>query len=487
MDYRKSQKKNIRTAILAGTVARELGVFGYRPEVFSDAMAGKRVDVVPNIGTYKRSIVGETSPDHIDVLLQCTHLIFSNNVENQCNEDDLEVLREIQRELVKNAKRDPMKVFAEIKRALTYGNSYLSKPITLKTLAKMDAEKACRYFNECFVDPSHFTMVLVGAFDIEKILPLLEKYIGSIPRPIDSKEKLSRVTPAPFEFPKKTVSKRVRLKMIENQGVASLTFPVMIENPDAKLKQAAIAKGEDFNGPTLAGSQVIVRSKFLTVISAAIIERRLLARLRFERGEIYSCAANTSFAYQDPNAANGESYRGDIMVVFACDPKSGEKLSKVALEEIEQIISEGPTEEDCQTAKEVELRSIQEHKEENSFWVSYVDAMFTSQLLPVLNGDIDKMYVNTEQIRGDVLETLSPTVIREHLAKTLAVERRVNVVLIPQRPLFLRLIAPNMDDIKGFFEWPETFGEACGKLALLGGVAGAYFAYAKSKENKNKD
>ena len=53
------------------------------------------------------------------------------------------------------------------------------------------------------------------------------------------------------------------------------------------------------------------------------------------------------------------------MVVFACDPKSGEKLSKVALEEIEQLINDGPTEEDCQTAKEVELRSIQEHKEEN--------------------------------------------------------------------------------------------------------------------------
>ena len=475
-------QEEYKDALFAGQVARELGVFGYRPEVFSDAMAGKRVEVVPNIGTYKRSIVGETSPDHIDVLLQCTHLIFSNNVENQCNEDDLEVLREMQREAVKNAKRDPMKVFAEIQRALTYGNSYLSKPITLKTLAKMNAEKACRYFNECFVDPSHFTMVLVGAFDVEKILPLLEKYIGSIPRPIDSKEKLSRVKPAPFEFPKKTVSKRVRLKMIEHQGVASLTFPVMIENPDAKLKQEALARGEEFNGPTLAGSQVIVRSKFLTMISAAIIERRLLARLRFERGEIYSCAANTSFAYQDPNAANGESYRGDIMVVFACDPKSGEKLSKVALEEIEQLISEGPTEEDCQTAKEVELRSIQEHKEENSFWVSYVDAMYASQLLPVLNGDIDKMYENTEQIRDDVLETLSPRIVREHLAKTLAVKRRVNVVLLPQRPLFLRLIAPNMDDIRGFFEWPETFGEACGKLALLGGVAGAYFAYAKSRE-----
>ena len=95
-----------------------------------------------------------------------------------------------------------------------------------------------------------------------------------------------------------------------------------------------------------------------------------------------------------------------------------------------------------------------------------------------------KMYENTEQIRADVLETLSPDVIRKHLAKTLAVKRRVNVVLIPQRPLFLRLIAPNMDDIKGFFEWPETFGEACGKLALLGCVAGAYCALTKGEKDK---
>ena len=62
-------KEEYKDALFAGTVSRELGVFGYRPEVFSDAMAGKRVDVVPNIGTYKRSIVGETSPDHIDVFL----------------------------------------------------------------------------------------------------------------------------------------------------------------------------------------------------------------------------------------------------------------------------------------------------------------------------------------------------------------------------------------------------------------------------------
>ena len=86
---------------------------------------------------------------------------------------------------------------------------------------------------------------------------------------------------------------------------------------------------------------MIVRNKFLTMISAAIIERQVARALKIGLKEIYSCAASTSFAYQDPNAANGESYRGDIMVVFACDPKSGEKTFQSSLEEIEQLISDG--------------------------------------------------------------------------------------------------------------------------------------------------
>ena len=476
-----------KDALFAGTVSRELGVFGFRPEVFSDAMAGKRVDVNPNIGTYKRSITGETSPDHLDTLLQCVHLVFSTNVEDQCNEDDLDVLRKMQIEAVKNARRNPMQVFSEIQQYLTYGKSYLSKPITLKTLQKMSPENACRYFNKCFLDPSHFTMVLVGAFDREAVLPLLEKYISSIPRPLDSSPKITNVKPAPFEFPKKAVSKRVRLKMVEHQGAASITFPVTIVHPDAIAKQEALKRGETYKGPTLEGFQALTRAKFLTMISAAVIERRLLARLRFERGEIYSCSCSASFGYSDPNPSNGEPYRGDLSVVFSCDPRSGETLSKVALDEIEKLQKEGPSLEDVNTAKEVEIRSLEEHRQENIFWRDYVDAMYASQLLPVLDMNIDKVYENTEAIRSNVLETLSPEIMRAHLQETVAIKRRVKVVLLPQRPLLVRLLAPNVDDVKGFlFERPDSVADLCGRLALVGCFGTACYFFTRST-NKSSD
>ena len=164
--------------------------------------------------------------------------------------------------------------------------------------------------------------------------------------------------------------------------------------------------------------------------------------------------------------------------MFSHDPKSGEKLSKVALEEIEQLINDNAVRK---TANRERSRTKVHPRTQrrNSFWVSYIDAMYVSTL-PVLNGDIDKMYENTEQIRADVLETL--TTPFPNIWRTLAVKRRVNVVLIPQRPLFLRLIAPNMDDIKGFL-MAGDFWRSLRKLALLD-ASRALKALTKGEKDK---
>ena len=150
-------------------------MFGYRPEVFSDAMAGKRVDVVPNIGTYKRSIVGERLGSHSVLLRYASSHLFQQRGKSVQRARFGSFARNATRGGEECKKRSD-ESFRGNQRALTYGNSYLSKPITLKTLAKMDAEKACRCFNDVSSTTSHFTMVLVGAFDIGTILPLLEKY-----------------------------------------------------------------------------------------------------------------------------------------------------------------------------------------------------------------------------------------------------------------------------------------------------------------------
>lgn len=54
---------------------------------------------------------------------------------------------------------------------------FLVQPIRIRDLKKVDPLKACKYFNDCFKDPSTFTVVLVGNFDPTSSLPLILQYL----------------------------------------------------------------------------------------------------------------------------------------------------------------------------------------------------------------------------------------------------------------------------------------------------------------------
>ena len=51
------------------------------------------------------------------------------------------------------------------------------QPIRISDLKKVDPIKACEYFNNCFKDPSTFTVVLVGNIDPAVSLPLILQYL----------------------------------------------------------------------------------------------------------------------------------------------------------------------------------------------------------------------------------------------------------------------------------------------------------------------
>jgi len=52
------------------TIAGEIGVFGYRPSVLMDMLAGKRAEVGTKIGAYMRTFYGDCSPSDLETALQ---------------------------------------------------------------------------------------------------------------------------------------------------------------------------------------------------------------------------------------------------------------------------------------------------------------------------------------------------------------------------------------------------------------------------------
>jgi predicted Zn-dependent peptidase len=423
-------------SLYANTIASELGMYGFKPEVLHDIMAGKRCEMSAKTGTYTRRVDGDTSPTDIESGLQLLHILFTSDVSRMLVPEELEAVLRMQEQAIRNRRRDPASVYNETIRHLVYGRTFQSKPLQVRDVRRMKPSEACRHFNANFSDPAEFTVVLVGAFDEGKVRPMLEKYLGSIPPPKVPRPRITEVKPVPFTFPAGVINKDLRVPMVEPMSMASITFPVNIPNPDYDTRLKTVP------AVTLEGSAALTKEKLLCVFASSIIERRLLALLRFKFGEIYTCSAGTSFAYQDP-AARGATLRGDVMINFSCDPSAGHRLAELAMEDVRAMQRDGPTAEEVATAVEVETRALEVRLQENAYWREYYEALHNSRLVPLMGGDLDALFAMTERVRGELMRGLTPEMIQAHMQRCLKADNRVVVVLRPQRPLWQRLCLPS--------------------------------------------
>jgi hypothetical protein len=70
----------VRSAHLASTLAGELGIFGVKPHLMSDYLAGKRVDIGTEESVYWRTIRGQVSPADLQTAFELIHKLFTHEV-----------------------------------------------------------------------------------------------------------------------------------------------------------------------------------------------------------------------------------------------------------------------------------------------------------------------------------------------------------------------------------------------------------------------
>lgn len=69
---------------MGSTIAGEIGVFGYRPSVLMDMLAGKRAEVGTKLGAYMRTFSGDCSPSDLETGLQVCFTRFFSFLPWQC-------------------------------------------------------------------------------------------------------------------------------------------------------------------------------------------------------------------------------------------------------------------------------------------------------------------------------------------------------------------------------------------------------------------
>ncbi len=366
----------------ASFVASNSGNGPLNNKQLSKFLSGKVVNVSVSVGQLSESVSASSTRKDLETALQMIYNKFTNqNLDAEAVSgalaNQIEILKNIE------ATPTPEKVYDDTLQAVLSQNHPRRAPMTSDRVAKIDAEKALAIYKERFSNANGFVFVLVGAFEVEEIKPLLAQYLGSLP----SNGKLSTFRDLGITPPEKKMNVVVK-KGKEDKATVTLVYNGTYEG---KVEEERVlnALGE-------------------------ILQMRLTEELRENEGEAYSPYATINYSrWPTPR------YQG--VISFGCAPVNVEKLVAICNSEVEKLVKEGAQEDDIQKYVNNEMLNFETYLQRNAFWAS----------------TLLSKYQKGEDVKGilhenDYLKELSTSSTKAAAKKFLSDDRWVQVTLLPE-------------------------------------------------------
>jgi zinc protease len=208
------------------------------------------------------------------------------------------------------------------------------RPMTSEMLNEASIKRIRSIFRERYGDPGGFTFYFVGNIDPETARPMIEKYLGGLPKVSRTETWVDNgVRP-----PEGKVEKSIVREMKVPKGTVNIHYTGTFDYDDfqSRLNISALCD---------------------------ILDVRYVETIREEEGGTYGAAV-----YEQLDKYPYEQYT--VTIFFDCDPQNVEKLKGIVYKEIEKLKTEGPTEKDLQGVIENKLKTHQENLRQNNYWLS---------------------------------------------------------------------------------------------------------------------
>lgn len=333
----------LQASVAASLVsANGLDVFG--PVELGKMLTGKATQVQVYVQDRYEGLNGGSTTKDLETALQLTHLYFTKPrydatlFSNHINAN---------KAVVFNRANNPEVVFNDTVNVLLGGYHFRRQPPSVARLDSINLDKIYAIYKERFANASDFTFVFTGSIDTTTFIPLIERYLGSLPS-IGTKE----VAKDPGIYvPEGQFSKTV-YKGKDNKAIVKLYF-----SGDYTFNSA--------NNTQLAAL-------------GSVLQYHLTERIRELEGGAYTPSAGI-------NQMKFPKNRYLISIEFTCAPQNVEKLIAAVNDEISKLKSGGVTEDDVNKFKAELVRLRETQLQTNGFWhgwVTYVlqnkESSFTS-------------------------------------------------------------------------------------------------------------
>jgi zinc protease len=275
-------------------------------------------------------------------------------------------------------------VFGERLEQINSSNHYTSEPLTEEDIQSLDRARMLSFYRARFANAADFTFFMVGTFDLEKTIPLLARYVGSLP---STGKKSSEFKDIGVRFPNKIVTDRVE-KGREPQARTVVSF-FADPSPDP-------VEQERVGAATL------------------VLETALRDTLREELGQTYT--VSVGLAQSLPQRGDGHT-----QVSFGAAPENIKGMTDRVVQEVRRLQQEGPSEDLTSRAKESARRTYETALRQNSYWLQRLRSVH------MLGRDPGEILTRPERINA-----VTPAVIQEAFRRYFPLDRYTVVTLVPE-------------------------------------------------------
>ncbi len=357
------------------------GIGEFNPTQLNKLLAGNTGRGGAYINDLYQGFSGSAAPKDIETAFQMVYAYATNP------RKDIEIFNKNisdTKVVLAGKNDDPSSVFADTVQAVLSAYNKRSMPTTLADLEKISLDKAFAFYKERFANNGSQTFIIVGAFDLNTIKPLIETYIASLPAS-GKKEDFADNGVRP---PKGRVSKTV-YKGLEDKSKVQLYIHGDYDYTSENNIQLSALK--------------------------AALEIKILERLREKESGVYS--PNVGLSVQKYPAAHYY-----FTISFSCATANVEKLIAAALDEIKIVRDNGISLDDISKFKSEEQRQMELNLRNNNFWLGAISGRLK-------NGDELNKPIELKQR----LEKVTVQSSKEAADQFLTEENYIRLVLSPQK------------------------------------------------------
>jgi Predicted Zn-dependent peptidases len=300
-------------------------------------LAGKKASITVGLSETAESISGSSTPKDFETMMQLLYLRFAHpRFDNMAHQAIIGRFAG----MLGNMEKDPNKIKSDSISLITTGYNPRTPLLTKETINRITLDDIKKIYTDRFNGADEFTFFIVGNISKDTVMPMVEKYIGSLP----SAGRKETWSDRKVEQPKGKITREISLPLTIPKSTIFISF----------------AEDMKYNPYNYLGLEVI----------KGILDLVYTEKVREDKGGTYDVSVSLLEEKRPKEIGEG-------MITFDCDPARANELKAIIYNELDTLMIKGPSQVNLDKAVSNILKTREENKMHNSYWSSILSKYYS--------------------------------------------------------------------------------------------------------------